>query len=67
MMDERAIKAGKGLGVASKDPSKGHFYVSIVKSLLRMVGCGFLMVGSFGMAGLMLLIAEGFGIMEELV
>ena len=28
--------------VAAKDPSKGHFYVSLVKSAARLVGCYFL-------------------------
>lgn len=69
--DERAVEAARRaaetFAVAGKDPSRGHFYVSIIKSVLRMIGCGFLIAGSLGMAGLMLLVAEGLGILEELV
>ncbi len=50
-----------------KDPGKGHFYVSLAKSAIRIVGCVFLIQGNFVIAGLMLLGAEGLGICEELV
>ena len=53
--------------VAAKDPSKGHFYISLAKSAIRIVGCVFLIQGNFVIAGLMLLGAEGLGICEELV
>jgi len=64
----RADAAGAYAGMAvSKDPGKGHFYVSIVKSVIRIVGCGFLIGGSLGAAGILLLVAELLGIAEEMV
>ena len=49
------------------DPSRGHFYVSLVKSGLR-IGAGiFLINGNFLVAGSLLILAEGLGIIEELV
>ena len=62
--------------VASKDPGKGHFIVSLVKSAVRMVGAGALMMGAVNMndlstwlllAGAGFLIAEALGVVEELV
>jgi|TARA_Y100001938_G_C7868185_1_gene318978 hypothetical protein len=52
--------------IATKDPGKAHFYISLVKSFIRIVGCGFLMGGNFLMAGFLLLLAEVLGIAEEL-
>jgi len=50
-----------------KDPSKGHFYVSLVKSIVRIgAGC-FLITGSLLLAGICLIAAEILGIVEELV
>jgi len=55
------------LNIQPKDTSKGHFYVSIVKSIIRIgAGC-WLMQGNFLMAGVCLILAEVFGIFEELV
>lgn len=61
--------------IQPKDPSKGHFYVSLVKSGLRMIagssivaagyvipGAGWLIVG-----GVLLIGAEILGVVEELV
>lgn len=50
----------------NKDPGKRHFYVSMAKSAVRIIGCVFLIQGNFVIAGLMLLGAEGLGIVEEL-
>ena len=50
-----------------KDTSKGHFYVSLAKSALRMVAGAALMSSMFWTAGLVLILAEGLGIVEELV
>ena len=60
------------------DPSKKHFYISMVKSVIRLLGCwalfqgGMAMLGS-GNAGSLLVatafafaVAEGLGIVEEL-
>ena len=55
------------MDVQPKDPSKGHFYVSIVKSFLRIVAGGNLVVGNFFWAGTFFIAAEILGIVEELV
>ena len=52
---------------ASKDPGRGHFYVSLVKSFLRIGAGGFLITGNFLVAGSLFIVAEGLGIVEELV
>ena len=53
--------------IQPKDTSRGHFYVSLAKSALRVVAgiafCwGFIFAG-----GMLLILAEGLGIVEELV
>ena len=61
--------------VQPKDTSKGHFYVSLVKSALRIVaGCCFVTAGYSVMhggwlvaGGTLLIMAEILGIAEELV
>lgn len=55
------------IDVQPKDPSKGHFYVSLVKSALRIIAAGYLMTGDFVIAGALLGSAEVLGIVEELV
>lgn len=53
--------------IQTKDPGKGHFYVSLVKSVLRIgAGASLIMVG-FPEAGTLLIIAEVLGIVEEIV
>jgi|TARA_B110000444_G_scaffold61192_1_gene57226 hypothetical protein len=52
---------------ASKDPGNGHFYVSLVKSILRIVAGGFLITGNLLFTGILLIIAEVLGILEEIV
>lgn len=70
--DPRAEEAGKAVAemtVAAKDPGKGHFWVSMVKSGVRCLGYG-IMIGVGGpvaWAGIVLLVAEVLGIAEELV
>jgi len=55
------------IDIQPKDTSKGHFYVSLVKSVLRIgAGTSLIMVG-FPEAGTLLIIAEVLGIVEELV
>lgn len=46
--------------------SRKHFYVSMVKSLIRVVACLFLINGDLVISGLLLIGAEGLGIVEEL-
>lgn len=55
------------LEIQPKDTSKGHFYVSMVKSALRMAAGAALMSQSFWAAGLLFILAEGLGVVEELV
>lgn len=53
--------------IQPKDTSRGHFYVSLVKSIIRIgAGC-FLITGSLLLAGICFIIAEILGIVEELV
>ena len=53
--------------VQPKDPSRGHFYVSLAKSGLRIIAGIFLINGNLLVAGSLLILAEGLGIIEELV
>jgi hypothetical protein len=46
--------------------SNKHFKISMLKSGVRMIGCGFLIVGSYTIAGMLLFTAECLGIVEEL-
>jgi|TARA_B100000941_G_scaffold267048_1_gene222747 hypothetical protein len=52
--------------ITTKDPGKAHFYISLVKSFIRIIGCGFLMNGNLLVAGFLLLSAEVLGIAEEI-
>ena len=53
--------------VQPKDTSKGHFYVSLVKSGLRIVAGASLIMMGFPEAGWLFIAAEVLGIVEELV
>lgn len=55
------------MNIQPKDPSKGHFYVSVAKSAVRIFAGVVLVSGNFVAAGLLIVIAEAFGILEELV
>lgn len=79
MENPRAENTGKAIAeeltrepemtVAAKDPGKGHFYISMVKSGVRFLAYG-MMLGAGGWvayAGITLIIAEVLGIAEELV
>jgi len=50
-----------------KDPRKAHLHVSLVKSVFRVIAGAALMSSMFYLAGLMLVIAEILGILEEIV
>jgi hypothetical protein len=59
---------------AAKDPGMGHFYVSLIKSAIRIAAGGFIIYGGWlfslwplTVAGILLVLAEGLGILEELV
>jgi len=53
--------------IQPRDTSKGHFYVSLAKSALRILAGIFLINGNLLIAGSLLILAEGLGIVEELV
>jgi len=53
--------------IQPKDTSKGHFYVSLVKSVLRITAGGALISGFIVHAGVLFIVAEVLGIVEELV
>ena len=53
--------------VQPKDTSRGHFYVSLVKSALRIIAGVFLIDGNLLVAGSLLILAEGLGFVEEQV
>ena len=55
------------IDIQSKDTSKGHFYVSLVKSALRITAGGALISGFIVHAGVLFIVAEVLGIVEELV
>jgi hypothetical protein len=53
--------------IQPKDTSKGHFYVSIAKSVIRILAGVCLFSGNFVFAGVGIILAEVLGIVEELV
>ena len=55
------------LNIQPKDTSKGHFWVSMVKSAVRVVAGFCLITGNILMAGVCLIMAELLGIVEEMV
>ena len=55
------------MNIQPKDTSRGHFYVSLVKSVLRIVAGGSLVAGNLVAAGALLVLAEMLGIVEEMV
>lgn len=55
------------INIQPKDTSKGHFYVSLVKSIIRIIAGGCLIQGNLVAAGGLLILAEMLGIVEELV
>ena len=58
------------MNIQPKDTSKGHFYVSLAKSAVRIaagVALCLTMTPLLWYAGALLILAEGLGIVEELV
>ena len=55
------------MNIQPKDTSRGHFYVSLVKSVLRIVAGGSLVTGNLVAAGALIVLAETLGIVEEMV
>jgi hypothetical protein len=58
---------GEIMEIQPKDTSRGHFYVSLAKSALRIVAGGNLVIGNLFWAGTFLILAEVLGVIEELV
>jgi len=55
------------MNIQPKDTSRGHFYVSVAKSVVRIFAGVMLVLGNFVAAGLLLVAAEILGILEEVV
>lgn len=53
--------------IQPKDTSKGHFYVSVMKSAIRIGAAAALIMGAFVLTGWLLILAEILGIIEEIV
>lgn len=53
--------------IQPKDTSRGHFYVSIAKSAVRIYAGIALISGNYMLAGALIIAAEVLGIVEELV
>lgn len=53
--------------VQPKDPSKGHFYISIVKSFIRIAAGVALCIYGLPVVGGLFIAAEVLGVAEELV
>jgi hypothetical protein len=55
------------MNIQPKDTSKGHVYVSLAKSGIRIVAGACLISGNFVFAGIGFILAEVLGIVEEMV
>ena len=55
------------MDIQPKDTSRGHFWVSLAKSAIRIFAGGVLMAGNIWLAGVCIVLAEVLGIVEELV
>ncbi len=55
------------IDIQPKDISRGHFYVSLAKSGIRIFAGGVLMAGNVWLAGLCIVLAEVLGVVEEIV
>lgn len=64
---QKQSKKETDMEIQPKDTSRGHFYVSLAKSALRIIAGGNLVIGNLFWAGIFLILAEILGIIEELV
>lgn len=55
------------MAIQPKDTSKGHFYVSVCKSAVRIAAGAALIMGAFAVCGWLFILAEVLGIVEEVV
>jgi hypothetical protein len=54
--------------INAKDPGKGHFYVSLIKSVIRIAACvGVVFGGGVMTLAIGFLLAELLGLVEEMV
>ena len=53
--------------IQPRDTSRGHLYVSLVKSALRVIAGAMFIQGSMILGGAFLIAAEALGVVEELV
>jgi len=53
--------------IQPKDTSRGHFYVSLAKSFIRIAAGVCLVVGFTEWCGAGIIVAEALGILEEIV
>jgi len=53
--------------IQPRDTSRGHFYVSLAKSAIRIAAGISLIQGDMIVAGVLLIAAEALGILEEIV
>ena len=60
-------KVDMEIEIQPKDTSRGHFYVSVVKSAVRIGAGTALIMGSLAVCGWLLILAEILGVVEELV
>jgi hypothetical protein len=61
------MQKGLKMEIQPKDTSRGHFYVSLAKSVIR-IGAGIALIMGFPvLCGASLIVAEGLGILEEMV
>jgi K+-transporting ATPase A subunit len=66
--DAAVIAVVNQMEIQPKDPSLGHFYVSLVKSAVRIAaGISLIWPQSLMLAGICLILAEILGIVEEIV
>jgi hypothetical protein len=55
------------INIQPKDTSRGHFYVSVCKSAVRIAAGAGLIMGSLAVCGWLLILAEILGVVEEIV
>jgi len=60
------LQSMKESKMVNKDPGMRHFYVSLLKSGVRIIAGAQLMAGQIWVAGLLIVAAEFLGILEEL-
>ena len=63
LIDLKGIK----MEIQPKDPSKAHFWASMIKSINRIAAFAVLYQGNFQLAAILLFTAEMIGIAEEIV